>query len=117
MPLTAHFTQSLERISWCVSIYESGSGENTYTRFHPDGTYSRKGVEIDGKPIQGELIHYQKSKNPTTELAVSGPEYKKVFRVEQTYARKGISKWKNFDAKSRRIEMDGRLRPVLDEKK
>ena len=69
------------------------------------------------KPVPGEVIHGQKSKNPTTELAISGPEYKKVFRVEETYIRKGLSKWKNFDAKGRRIEMDGTLIPMLDEKK
>lgn len=99
----------------CVSIYEDGGRKNTYSRFHPDGTYSVKGVEIDGKPVPGEVIYYQKSKNPTTELAISGPEYKKVFRVEETYIRKGLSKWKNFDAKGRRIEMDGTLIPMLDE--
>lgn len=98
----------------CVSHYEDGGRKNTYTRFHPDGTYSCKGVEIDGKPAPGEVIYYQKSKNPTTELAISGPEYKKVFRVEETYIRKGLSKWKNFDAKGRRIEMDGTLIPQLD---
>ena len=98
----------------CVSHYENGGRKNTYTRFHPDGTYSCKGVEIDGKPVPGEVIYYQKSKNPTTELAISGPEYKKVFRVEETYIRKGLSKWKNFDSKGRRIEMDGTLLPMLD---
>ena len=101
----------------CVALYEDGGRKNTYTRFHPDGTYSCKGVEIDGKPVPGEVIHYQKSKNPTTELAISGPEYKKVFRVEETYIRKGLSKWKNFDAKGRRIEMDGTLIPMLDANK
>jgi hypothetical protein len=63
--------------------------------------------------VPGEVIYYQKSKNPTTELAISGPEYKKVFRVEETFVRKGLSKWKNFDAKGR-IEMDGTLIPQLD---
>ncbi len=101
----------------CVSLYENGGRKNTYTRFHPDGTYSVKGVEIDGKPVPGEVIHYQKSKKPTTELAISGPEYKKVFRVEETFIRKGLSKWKNFDVKGRRIEMDGTLVPTLDEAK
>jgi hypothetical protein len=100
-----------------VSVYEDGGRKNTYTRLHPDGTYSRKGVNIDGKPAPGEVIYWQKSKNPTTELAISGPEYKKVFRVEQTYIKKGQSKWKNFDAKGRRIEMDGTLIPQLDPKK
>ncbi len=98
----------------CVSHYENGGRKNTYSRFHPDGTYSTKGVEVDGKPVPGEVIHYQKSKHPTTELALSGPEYKKVFRVEETYIRKGLSQWKNFDAKGRRIEMDGTLIPMLD---
>ncbi len=101
----------------CVAHYEDGGRKNTYTRFHPDGTYSCKGVEIDGKAAPGEVIHYQKSKNPTTELAITGPEYKKVFRVEETYIRKGLSTWKNFDARGRRIEMDGTLIPQLDPKK
>ena len=99
----------------CVALYEDGGRKNTYTRFHPDGTYSVKGVERDGHAVPGEVIYYQKSKHPTTELAISGPEYKKVFRVEETYIRKGLSKWKNFDAKGRRIEMDGTLIPMLDE--
>lgn len=109
---------------WCttghlcrIENYEDGGRKCTFTRFHPDGTYSVKGVEIDGKAAPGEVIYYQKSKNPTTELAISGPEYKKVFRVEETYIRKGLSKWKNFDAKGRRIEMDGTLIPILDETK
>ncbi|MBK6691456.1 MAG: hypothetical protein IPG50_04535 [Myxococcales bacterium] len=101
----------------CVSHFEDGGRKETFTRLHPDGTYSVKCVHVDGKPVPGEVIHYQKSKNPTTELAISGPEYKKVFRVEETYIRKGLSKWKNFDAKGRRIEMDGTLIPMLDEKK
>ncbi len=101
----------------CLAHYEDGGRKNTYTRLHPDGTYSVKGVEIDGKPAPGQVIYYQKSKNPTTELAISGPEYKKVFRVEETYIKKGLSKWKNFDANGRRIEMDGTLIPMLDEAK
>lgn len=101
----------------CVSHFEDGGRKETFTRLHPDGTYSVKCVQVDGKPVPGEVIHYQKSKNPTTELAISGPEYKKVFRVEETYIRKGLSKWKNFDAKGRRIEMDGTLIPMLDERK
>jgi hypothetical protein len=101
----------------CVSYFEDGGRKDTYSRFHPDGTYSRKGIEIDGKAAPGKVIYYQKSKNPTTELAISGPEYKKVFRVEETYIRKGLSKWKNFDVKGRRIEMDGTLISQLDPKK
>lgn len=101
----------------CIANYEDGGRKNTYTRLHPDGTYSCKGVEIDGKPAPGEVIYYQKSKNPTTELAITGPEYKKVFRVEETYIRAGLSKWKNFNAAGRRIEMDGTLIPQLDANK
>lgn len=101
----------------CVAHFEDGGRKNTYTRFHPDGTYSCKGILIGDNPAPGEVIYYQKSKNPTTELAISGPEYAKVFRVEETYIRKGLSKWKNFDAKGRRIEMDGTLIPQLDVKK
>jgi hypothetical protein len=98
----------------CISHYEDGGRKNTYSRFHPDGTYSCKGVDINGSAAPGSVIYYQKSKKPTTELAISGPEYKKVFRVEETYIRKGLSTWRNFDAKGRRIEMDGTLIPQLD---
>jgi hypothetical protein len=101
----------------CISHYENGGKKETYTRFHPDGTYSVKGIMIDGKPAPNEVIHYQKSKKPTTELALTTPEYEHVFRVEETYIKKGVSKWKNFDAKGRRIELDGTVIELLDPKK
>lgn len=104
-PTTGHFC--------CMNHFEDGGRKETYTRFHPDGTYSRKGIDLNGRPAPNEVIYYQKSKNPTTELALTEPEYKKVFRVEETFIRKGLSKWKNFDAKGRRIELDGTLMPML----
>ena len=66
------------------------------------------------RPRRAKSFITKKSKNPTTELAISGPEYKQVFRVEETYIRKGASTWRNFDAEGRRIEMDGTLIPQLD---
>jgi hypothetical protein len=96
-----------------VASYENGGKKETYTRFHPDGTYSRKGIDIDGKPAPNQVIYYQKSKNPTTELALTDPHYAAVFRMEELYIKKGLSKWKNFDAKGRRIELDGTLIPQL----
>jgi hypothetical protein len=47
----------------------------TYTRFHPDGTYSQKGTLINGV-LEG-TTYYQKSENKTTELALTEPLYRK----------------------------------------
>jgi len=50
----------------CETIYHGDDGNAfSFTRFHPDGTPSRKGVYINGQPAG--KISWFKSENPTTE--------------------------------------------------
>ncbi|HEY0251767.1 MAG TPA: hypothetical protein VGC41_09580 [Kofleriaceae bacterium] len=99
------------------TFFEDNEKKETLKRFHPDGTISHEGVTYKGFPMPGTVYVLQRSKKPTTELALQIPEYKNVFRMEQYVIRKGVSKWKNFDAKGRRIELDGTLMFTLDVKK
>jgi len=92
-----------------TSFYENGGKKETRTRFHPDGTYSQKGIFVDGSIMPGTTFYMQKSRTKTTELALQIPEYKNVFRMEELYIRKGLSRWKNFNAKGQRIDLDGDL--------
>jgi hypothetical protein len=86
------------------------------TRYHPDGTFSHNGVVIDGEVMPGTTYVLQRSKNKTTELALVGePAYKAVFRMEKHCIRKKVFRWRNFDAKGRRITLEGELLPSAEQ--
>jgi predicted DNA-binding WGR domain protein len=98
----------------CMSTFTNGGRTEVFTRFHPDGTYSWKGTQVNGVTVPGQVIYWQKSKHKTTESPLpltepDNPEFRHVFRVEQTFIRKGLSTWKNFNAKGQRIDMYGEV--------
>jgi hypothetical protein len=97
------------------SIFENGGRKETFTRYHPDGTWSQKGVMLDGELMPGTTLSMQRSKHKTTELALQVPEYKRVFRMEELYICKGLSLWKNWNRKGERIDLAGR-RVLVQEK-
>jgi hypothetical protein len=93
-----------------ISFFEDAGKKETFTRFHPDGTWSVKATYVNGKPVPGTMICTQRSRNKTTELIMTqSPELKNVFRVEELFLGKGRSKWKNLDEKNRRIDLEGNV--------
>lgn len=90
----------------CHTIYKGNSEKNfTYTRFHPDGTYSQKGTYINGK-LNG-TVYYQKSNSKTTELALTEPLYKNVFRAICEIQKGQAVSWKYFNKEGVQIGLDG----------
>jgi hypothetical protein len=96
------------------SFFAQNARKETLERFHPDGTHSHQGITLDGKPMPGTMYLLQRSKTKTTELALQIPAYKAVFRMEQFVISKTVSKWKNFDRKGRRIDLEGNLLHHVD---
>lgn len=62
---------------------EDGSGDFTFTRFHPDGSYSQKGQYVDGVQ-HGEFIS-RKSVNETTEIYNPRDGFKAVTKFDEGY--------------------------------
>lgn len=92
-----------------TSFFENGGKKETRKRFHTDGTISHEGILLNGQIMPNTTYVLQRSRNETTELAMQIPEYKKVFRMEQLFIRKGESRWKNFNEKGQRIDLEGHL--------
>ena len=68
----------------CHTFYkDDSSGDMTFTRFHPDGTFSQKGSYVDGVQ-HGEFIS-QKSANETTEIYGPRDGYKAVTTFDEGY--------------------------------
>ncbi len=90
----------------CDTVYSKNGTVETFTRYHPDGTYSRKGMTVGNRDVG--LTQYQKSKSKTTELAISEKLYANVFSVTHDNDAKGEAlNWKYYDAKVVRVDLDG----------
>jgi hypothetical protein len=89
----------------CESDYSNNGKVEAFTRYHPDGTWSVKGTTVNGR-FQGQL-QYQKSKKKTTELCLTEPLYKKVFRVTCECVDGEAHTWRYYSDKGVRIDLDG----------
>jgi hypothetical protein len=91
----------------CQAFSEEAIDVLSYTRFHPDGTYSQKGTLINGVP--DGLVYYQKSEHETTELILTEPQYANVFRVIcQVDNGVGIW-WQYYDKDNAPVDLSGSL--------
>lgn len=89
----------------CDTVVTKNGTVETYTRYHPDGTWSRKGVLVNG--IEEGPVCFQKSKGKTTELVLTEKLYAKVFSVTCVCKKGEASSWKYFSAKGVRVDLDG----------
>src|SRR4051812_22333608 len=88
-----------------VSIVDESTGITSFTRFHPDGTYSEKGSIINGV-IEGKM-HLQKSVHPTEELALTEPEYAEIFRATCNVKNGEAIWWDYFDKDNKPLHLQG----------
>ena len=86
-----------------------------YTRFHPDGTYSKKGIYKKGIPHGAE--YYQKSENNTSEWELKESVFKKVFSATVVFKKGAAAKdietgegafWKYFNKKGEEVNLAGK---------
>ncbi len=66
----------------CHTFYDDNGNIKSFTRYHPDGTMSRKGTYKDG--VEHGITTYQRSHNPT--LEGFPPDFdEQIWRIEAEY--------------------------------
>jgi hypothetical protein len=90
---------------FCHTFQEAGSNVLSFTRFHPDGTYSQKGTLINGVP-EGTM-YYQKSEHPTTEPALTEPMYEHIFRATTEISNGQAVWWDYFNKADEPVTLTG----------
>ncbi len=91
----------------CHTIYSGDSGNDfTYTRYHPDGTPSRKGTFVEGK--EDGVTVYTKSENPTEEYFALpfNKEFEDIWIGELTYESGSIVEEKYYDKEGNVIDLN-----------
>lgn len=97
----------------CQSILDESSGITSFSRFHPDGTYSQKGTFVNG--VAEGKMYFQKSEHPTEELALTELEYANIFRAT-CIIKDGVAIWWDyFNKENEPVHLQGGSNLTLDE--